>query len=546
MTMTETSHGQMAVIYTRVSDPRQKTLGDGLRSQQARCREFATYRNYEVAQVFEDDMTGGSIKRPGLNEMLTFLRSHRKERPIVIIDDITRFARDIVSHWTLRDMIRDAGGQLESPSMQFGESSDAILHENMMASMAQHQRQKNAEQTKNRMRGRLLNGYWVFHAPVGYRFERVSGHNKLLVPDEPLASIVREALEGYATGRFVTQAEVQRYLESQPEFPKVGKKQIVRPMTVSRLLKQTLYAGMIEHPPWEISIRNGQHEGLISFACFQHIQERLAGKVVTPKRRDIHQDFPLRGAVACCGCERPLTAAWSMGKYKRYAYYVCQNKDCSCYGKSIRKADIERDFAVLLSTLTPSKNLYALMRDIFTNTWNQRDQRRKETEKAALSELKATQKQIDTLLVRILDAQSPTVISAYEDRIDALEKQKLVLRERMDQSRSGADTFEDKLELSMRFLRNPLRLWNSGNLEWQRTVLKLTFADHLIYCRNSGYRTPNLSMPFKVLRSFSDAKKQMVGLQIEDSNTLVNVLEEWNSQLEEIDFDQLEDLPLAS
>jgi len=41
--------------------------------------------------------------------------------------------------------------------------------------------------------------------------------------NEPLASIIREALEGYASGRFDIQAEVKRWLEAQPEFPKVQK-----------------------------------------------------------------------------------------------------------------------------------------------------------------------------------------------------------------------------------------------------------------------------------------------------------------------------------
>jgi len=40
------------------------------------------------------------------------------------------------------------------------------------------------------------------------------------VRDEPNASIVQEALEGYASGRFESQAEIKRFLESQPLFPK--------------------------------------------------------------------------------------------------------------------------------------------------------------------------------------------------------------------------------------------------------------------------------------------------------------------------------------
>jgi hypothetical protein len=42
----------------------------------------------------------------------------------------------------------------------------------------------------------------------------------VLVPDEVLAPVVRQALEGYATGHFASQAEVQRFLERNPHFPK--------------------------------------------------------------------------------------------------------------------------------------------------------------------------------------------------------------------------------------------------------------------------------------------------------------------------------------
>ena len=48
----------------------------------------------------------------------------------------------------------------------------------------------------------LIRGYYVFAVPVGYRYEKVEGHGRVLVRAEPLAFIVQEALEGYASGRF--------------------------------------------------------------------------------------------------------------------------------------------------------------------------------------------------------------------------------------------------------------------------------------------------------------------------------------------------------
>ncbi|HKJ63212.1 MAG TPA: hypothetical protein VKA94_14660, partial [Hyphomicrobiales bacterium] len=39
------------------------------------------------------------------------------------------------------------------------------------------------------------------------------GRGKMLACDEPVASVVQEALEGYASGHFETQADVMRFLQ---------------------------------------------------------------------------------------------------------------------------------------------------------------------------------------------------------------------------------------------------------------------------------------------------------------------------------------------
>ena len=154
--------------------------------------------------------------------------------------------------------IGDAGGVLVSPSIEFGEDSDSQLVENLLASVSQHQRQKNGEQTINRMRARMQNGYWVHQAPVGYRYERESGHGKILVRDEPNASVLQEALEGYASGRFETQVEVKRFLERQPSFPKDLPNGEIRNQRITDMLTRVVYAGYIESPGWGRHAPQGQ------------------------------------------------------------------------------------------------------------------------------------------------------------------------------------------------------------------------------------------------------------------------------------------------
>ena len=145
-----------AVIYCRVSSPKQVKEGHGLQSQETRCREYAKHKGYKVIDVFKDEgITGKLLDRPNIQKMLVFLKAHKKENLVVIIDDISRLARNIETHIKLRSSIAEAGGKLESPSIEFGDDSDSRLVEHLLASVAAHQREKNTEQVRNRMRARV-------------------------------------------------------------------------------------------------------------------------------------------------------------------------------------------------------------------------------------------------------------------------------------------------------------------------------------------------------------------------------------------------------
>jgi len=505
------THNKKAVIYCRVSSAKQTTRGDGLGSQETRCREYAKYKGYEVAEVFKDDMSGSMIDRPGMKSMLAHLRKYRRNPQVVIIDDISRLARGLEAHLQLRAAIASAGGILESPSIEFGEDSDSVLVENLLASVSQHQRQKNGEQTKNRMRARTMNGYWVFQAPVGYKFERVSGHGKLLVRDEPLASIVQEGLEGFASGRFQIQAEVVRFLETHPDYPR-DSRGIIRNQRVSNLLTNVVYAGCIEVPNWGITLRKGHHAGLISLETFKKIEERLKERAQAPARKNINLDFPLRGAVLCGHCDSPLTACWSSGRSARYAYYLCPKRGCESYGKSIKRETIEGEFEELLRELQPAENLFHVAHKMFEKLWNHRIATAETRTRSFKVDLAKVEKQVDQFLDRIADADTPSVITAYENRIRKLEAEKLVLAEKVANCGRPLRSFDQTLRTSFDFLENPWKLWASKRFEDKRMVLKLAFADNLTYVRNAGFRTANLALPFKVLADFSDGNLDMVRL----------------------------------
>ncbi|MEM5581183.1 hypothetical protein WNZ15_01885 [Roseibium sp. AS2] len=60
----------------------------------------------------------------------------------------------------------------------------------------------------------------------------------------------------------------------------------------------------------------------------------------------------------------------------------------------------------------------------------------------------------------------------------------------------------------MGLLSRPWKIWENGEVERRQTVLKLVFDDRLAYCRENGFRTPEIAVPFKALGGICSGKKK--------------------------------------
>lgn len=503
-----------ALIYCRVSSTKQRIEGSGLESQEQRCRAYAEDKGYDVEAVFPDDVSGGGdfMRRPGMVALLSYLDAQKGKPYVVIFDDLKRFARDTEFHLKLRREFSRRGAKIECLNFRFEDTPEGKFIETVIAAQGELEREQNRRQVVQKMQARVEGGFWVFRAPVGYRYVNApSGGGKILVPDDVLAPVVREALEGFATGHFASQAEVQRFLERNPHFPKDRKDGTLRPMTVTRLLKKVVYAGYVEAPKWGVSLRKGQHEGLISFETFERIQDNLEGRKRLPAaRKDFNEDFPLRGFVQCGCCGNAMTAAWSKGCRKHYAYYRCETRGCEAKSKSVPRAKMESAFEEIMEGLQPARGLFDLAKAMLRDAWDMRlaisHGERDELQK----QLKEVDRQIGSLLDRIVDATSASVVSAYEARIDKLERQKIVLAERVETTVPPKGRLEDCIELALSFLSSPWNIYKNGDFAMRQTVLRLVFSEPLKYGQNGVYGTPELSFPFKYLAGISGAKSEMV------------------------------------
>ncbi len=446
---------KQALIYCRVSSKQQASEGHGIDGQESSCRNYANARGYQVTKVFKDEgISGGVMERPGMDELIDFLDAHRKEEFVIVIDDFKRLARDVMGHFQLKEIINSYKATIESPTQTFEESPEGRFMETIFVATAELERNQNKRQVKRRMKARLEAGHWPFYAPPGYKNITLEDKQKVIVPHEPVASIIREALEGFASGKYETQTDVLHFLQSKGfDHWKTGNGAHLE--QVKRLLTREVYAGHISYPKWNVALRKGHHEALISSATFQAIQDRLAEKRKNPKRRYINKDFPLRGFVLCAECKQTMTGAWTQGRAKKYPYYRCATKGCCKRNINIQKDDIEDRFEAMLKEIKPRKNLLEVVRIELSAMYHERRENVAAILQKRNDRINEIKSDIDSYCALIKEASNATVRRTYEEKIEELDAEKIRLGDTSKSHKTTARTLISLYTASWSSLKIP-------------------------------------------------------------------------------------------
>jgi len=173
----------------------------------------------------------------------------------------------------------------------FADTREGEFIETILAAQGQLERKQNRRQVIQKMKARFEQGFWIFRAPVGYKYINSKRGGKELVIDEPVATTAQHALEGFASVRLDSQYAVRKFLEDCPYFPKDLPNGELRHETVVRLLCKVVYAGYVEAPSWNMKPQLGNHEALISYEAHLKILQILNKGLYAPKRKDLHHDF---------------------------------------------------------------------------------------------------------------------------------------------------------------------------------------------------------------------------------------------------------------
>ena len=305
-----------AVIYVRVST-KEQTENLSLPTQLRACEEYCRRQGYEVLERFhEEGESAKSTDRSQLQNLLTYCRLNKGRVHFVVVFNLTRFARDKYDHFALRSHLQSLGISLRSATEPIDDTSTGKLMEGVLAAFAQFDNDVRSDRTRAGMKAALELGRWVFLAPIGY-LNAPRSIGKSLVHDPERAPFVRRAFEDYATGRYTK----ERLLKRARMWGLTNRRG--KPLTsqaIGVLLRNQLYAGIVDVPEYGVRAKRGDFEPLISEDLFYRAQAVLCGRVpsTTPQQR-AHPDFPLRAFVRCESCGRGLTGRLVEGPVDRSA-----------------------------------------------------------------------------------------------------------------------------------------------------------------------------------------------------------------------------------
>ena len=502
-----TNNNKTALIYCRVSSDRQKNEGHGLDSQEQRCRVFANTDHLDIEKVFADSFTGGGdfMLRPKMRELLAYIDSNPYKEYTVIFDDLKRFARDTVFHIKLRKEFGARNVELKCLNFNFEDTPEGKFVETIMAAQGELEREQNKRQVIQKQKSRLEKGYWSFYAPPGFEYEKNSLHGKVL-KQTSLAPTIKEAFEGFESGIFQSQTDVQEFLQSK-QFCGRGKRVYLE--KVKRLFSRPIYAGLIEYPKWEVKRMKGYHKVIISETTFDNVQRILTEGRRVRTRVDISKDFPLRGLVKSVNSDKPYTASFSKGRSNQYAYYRDTDKNSEYYNKSFKKETVESDMEKLFLDTKPSEEVIEFAKALIQSEWESRNKNKKIVEHDIQREIVQFEKEKEKLIERSLGTEKASMISIYEDKIEQANLVINDLQRKLGNSRVEID-FGTAFSEVIEYIKNPLKQWVDGDLKQKRTVVMTVFDGLAEYEPNVGFGTANLAPIYKVFEEIYASNSQHV------------------------------------
>ena len=493
--------GSEAVMYLRVSTPEQADPLN-LRNQEDGCRRLASQRNIAVAEVIlGPGESGRTADRPSFVRLLSYCKAQRKKIGYVIVESLSRFARNVADQGAALAELRENGITLLSVAEPNVDNTAAgRMAAGVHGVFNQYFSDALSEKMKDRSAASVRAGRWPWAAPLGYVNDLKQSNGANIKPDPSSAPLVREAFELYATGQY-TKIQVLKIITDKGLRTRRG--QNLTAQTFDALLTKPIYAGWVYSSSVPQPVK-GLHTPVVSQELFDTVQRVLSGRKLSssPKRRH-NPSFPLKHFVRCGLCGIPLTGGMNKGKLKHYANYWCRNSDCRAV--RVSKPALEAEFVEHLRTLLPDAATVAQFPAIAAEVWARRQGDTSAATKQLTTRLDE-HKKLKTELLRaklrgeVSQADYARANSDFDGEIESITQE-------LHAARSQRGTLDAFLRFSKLMLVDVSAAWQRADIEQRIRVQNFLFRDGIAYHQTHKFLNTANPTLFQQLRSLSHSKR---------------------------------------
>jgi site-specific DNA recombinase len=435
---------KQAAIYVRVSTDDQAEHGYSLPSQIENCQKFASQKDFDVAIIYQDDISGTMpvASRPEGRQLQKAIEA--RQINIVIVYQVDRLSRDIVDLLaTVRDWLRTGVDVYALDIGKITSELDIVLV--IKGWQGGDERQKIRERTMRGRDAKAKAGKAVGQGIAPYAYTYSNGELSI---NETEAQIVRMIYDWYVNGdenggmmslidiaKRLTETGIPTPSQSKSIKSKRARYGVWFYASVNWILQSETYCGILRYG--RRVVKGGRVENrpedehilidvpaIVTREIWEQTQARRVYNSKIAKRRT-KRDYLLRGLIYC-GCERHM--AGTTGRYLCTRHYNTNGGKCN---EPIVKGELIESFTwdYIMSLLTNPEQFEEKLRQAQVQERTTMHPKQKELEHV-IALLQDTEKEADEIVWAIAKVKG-IIAAKLEQQADEVDRRYQALTARM-------------------------------------------------------------------------------------------------------------------
>jgi len=488
-------NNRRAVIYSRVSTKGQED-NSSLANQYEVCMNYVRREDLEVVAEFggKGESAKQGSARQEYERMLKFVRSRKNRIRYVVFYAYDRFSREGGKAIVTKQELKDMGIVVKSATMPIDTSNPyGEGMEDMQLIFAKIENDIRRKRCIDGTRQKLLSGKWCGTAPIGYYWK----DGEMLIDPEK-GPLVKKAFEWKANDPNLTLEEIR---------VRIRKRGLHIPaQTMSRLIRNPLYCGLMAHKILEGEVVPGKHKPLVSRKLFLKVNGIINEKNASGWRIDEENDLlPLKRFLTCDCCGKPLTGYLNKSKNGKprkrpIPYYKCRTKGCGINVNANKMGDY---FLSEISQYQIDEKWLPLIAQEFRATMAERYKDRFQEAETLQRRVIELDKKLKRLRERYVLEEAISQDDYREFSLQLANQKGEILKEleiAKQKSSNPLNRIDDILQLSA----NLSRIWTNGDYRTKQRVQKFAFPEGMVYSKEiQGVRTPRINEVIRVSSQYS-------------------------------------------